>query len=154
METNKPSILLSLRILYFGMLIGMLLFSGVTYFINLHAEPLITEIKVKENLFLVVLAIAAICVTIASGLLQKDAKKISLLSDAHVKLERYRAAAIRTYALLEVPALLAIFGYFLILEPRLYIIVFIIVLRYVVEYPSAKKIAERIGEPEDLVRSL
>jgi hypothetical protein len=154
MQQNNPSGVLTLRIMYFAMLIGMLVFSGVIYFIGQDSAPIIADIEVKKNIFLAALGIAAVCLTIASFLQQKDMKRIAELGTAKEKFEKYRSASIRTYALFEGPVLISVIGYFLVQEPRLYIIVAAIIVRYLVEFPSASKIAEKINESEEVVSKL
>lgn len=154
MENNKPAALLSLRIVYFALLAGMLMFAAITYLIGLNQPPVMPDVEMRKNFFLGVLAVAAICLTAASVLSERDLKKIADNGNLQQQFEKYRAISIRTYALFEAPAMLAIICYFLTQQSQLFIIIAIIIVRYLVEIPSARKIAERLKVSEEELKSL
>jgi len=151
---QTPAAIRSLRILYFGLLAGMLMMSGVIFFVSTETAPVVENIEAAKNFFLLVLMIAAVCVSISSALMRRDLKKINDLSTVSDRFNFYRRSAIRTYALHEAPALFAIISYFLTHQPQLFFVVGLIIIGYLREYPSARQVAARIQVAPDALDNL
>jgi hypothetical protein len=149
---NKGGALLSLRLIYFAILAGTVMFAGIIYFVSDDGN---TEGAHEErNVLVIVLFVAAIALSVSSFLWRKDIGKIQQQSGSLTeKFEAYRAAAIKRYAIIEFAALLCIICYLISGEIRLYIAAAILIVYLLTLFPSPARIASQIGESaEDIAR--
>jgi hypothetical protein len=145
MQNNVTSMKM-LRILYFGMLGGTIFFSGIFYFIGQDGEPG-TLGELKKNIFVAMLFVAAVVLTAASFMWNKDIRNIRQGNNTlPEKFNAYRAASIKRYALIEFAALLSAIFYFLTKEPKLYVVIGILIVYFLSLYPSASRISKDTGE--------
>jgi hypothetical protein len=153
-EQNKGNALLTLRILYFGMLTGTLLFGGIIYFISQGDETAPLE-EFRRNIFVITLFVAAIVLSVSSFMWTRDIRNIQEKNGSlQEKFNSYRAASIRRYAFTEFAALLSIIFYWLTKEPKLYIAIAILIVHFFTLYPSSSKIAGHIGENAEDIEKL
>jgi membrane-associated HD superfamily phosphohydrolase len=150
---NNAAGIKSLRILYYAMLSGTIILAAVIYFVSEKDKP--SPIEMKDNILVIVLFIAAACLT-ASALLWK--KAMAKIRDENkplpVKFEAYRAAAIKRYAITEFSILLSVICYFLTLEMKLYFIIAVLIVHFLTLYPITSKIAVQIGENAEDIEKL
>jgi divalent metal cation (Fe/Co/Zn/Cd) transporter len=143
---QKPSALKVLRILYFALLIGMLMFAGISYFISQVSEPPIADRETYKLFSIIILVVSFVCVVISANLFKRDISRIKQLGSLPEKLEQYRASAIRTWAMIEGAALLAIIFFFLTHQLQLLMFAGLLVFVYLVYYPTSNKIASQVEE--------
>lgn len=149
---KNGSALLSLRLIYFAMLSGTLMFAGIIYFVSNEGNTIIAG--QEKNVLVIALFVAAIALSVSSFLWKKDLSRLREQSGTLAeKFEAYRPAVIKRYAFTEFAALLCIICYFITGELRLYIAVAILVVHFLTLFPLAARIASHIGEnAEDIER--
>jgi divalent metal cation (Fe/Co/Zn/Cd) transporter len=151
---KRSSAVNALRIVYFALLIGMLLFSGVSFFISRISDPLIPEEETQNTILIICLVVGTICTTVAGSLFRKDVMKLKAMNTIQQKFDGYKRISIRTYALYEGPALFAIICFYLTHNIRMLIVVALIILGYLSFRPFSVKIASQIGERKEDVENL
>lgn len=146
METNAPAtspieFLRMIRILYYVMVTGILVVSGIFIGINKLRGPIITN-EAVERIFLAIVSImAAICLFISNRIYTK---RISAAYQYGLslkeKLNCYMAALIFYLSTCEVPAMLAVICYFLYGNPVFLAITGIMFLAMLVKRPEKSRI--------------
>ncbi len=107
---NSQEFFRSLDILFFAMLVGQVLFAGVVYFLLIdgNADDSLNSIFMMAVPFLGISGFLG-----GRFLYQQQLGSLTTTDDLTTKMDRYRTANILRFALMEMPALLAIVAYLL-----------------------------------------
>ena len=150
---TRGGALTALRILYFALLGGSLMFAAVIFFAS-RDEARVTG-EFKDNIMVIDSLVAAAMVTISFFIWRKDLLRIQQGADSLPdKFNSYRAAAIKRYAFLEFAMMFSIVCYFLTKDPLLYMVLAILAGQYLSLMPSAAKIANDLGESAENIEAL
>lgn len=153
-ETQQTGTALqSLRILYFAILAGTVMIAAIFYFVSQDSEPILSELR--GNILVIALFAATICLAISAFMWRKDIAKIRQAGTPLSSMfDAYRAACIKRYAIAEFAAIFAVICYFLSMEPRLYIVVGILIAHFLTMFPTAARIARDLEVSEADIQNL
>jgi hypothetical protein len=143
----KKSIM-ALRIISFAMIVGLVVFSGLSILVNQFSGPFLKgDILNQRQLFLgVALGLGLAGITAARILFNKALTKIKdsgkILED---KLNQYRQALILYMALCEMPGIISIIIFFLTGHHLLFIIVGMMIVTMMEKMPTVNRITNDLG---------
>jgi hypothetical protein len=140
----KPNDLKAIRVLYFALLAGQLLFTLIV--------TLLVETGILSNGFqsvtlmfqVAVLVIAATTIPASFLLFRKRLSDVSAEEALDKKLEKYRAALILRMALCEMPVLFAIIAYFVTNNRSFLWMTIVLIINFLFIYPSRNRIVEQL----------
>jgi hypothetical protein len=143
METN-PNDLKAIRILYFAMLTGQVLFALIV--------TILVETGILSNgnhsltplLLDALIVIATVTILASVFLFRKRLSDLNPEEELGKKLEKYRAALIIRCALCELPVLFAIIAYFITTNRSFLWIVILLISNFLLIYPSRNKITRQL----------
>lgn len=151
--TPKASAYTTLLIVYIAMLIGLIAFTGISYFIL--TEPETTFFKESQrDILLVALVVATICMAVSGFLWKKDIQSIQSMNTLEEKFAKYRSALIKRLALMEGAALFALICYYLTSNIRLLVIAILIIVAFLLVWPGLTRVSRDIGEDEEAIKNL
>lgn len=132
----------AIKILFYGLVIGVVLFAGVTFGYNaVEQQSPLRDKSVGRIFFIISLFLAAVCVTAANYLYKKRIVEsrqhgLSLMD----KLNIYRAALILYISLCEAAALFALIMYFLTGNQLLLVVTGLMLLAMLLKLPQKSRI--------------
>ncbi len=146
MQTPSPY-LKSLKVLHFALLVGQLLFAAIVAFLLFVKGAKSTGLSDYPNEILIASIAVGVILFFASNAVFR--KRIEPLRESAMsvdeKLERYRAASIVRWAMLEFPTLLSIILLFLSGNNQLLIVVVLMILLFISVRPQVQKISEQLN---------
>ncbi len=151
---KQRTALYTLRILYFGMLIGMVLFVGVIYFLSSQSEASIPEEGTGRIFLIASFVLATLCLSLSGYLQKRDLVKIRTLNSITEKFAKYRSVVIRNFAIIEGSALLAIISFYVTHKTQVLVLAALIIIYFLFQYPSTRKIASHIEESPGDIQNL
>jgi hypothetical protein len=140
----KPNDLKAIRVLYFALLAGQLLFTLIV--------TILVETGILSNGFrsvtlffqVAVLVIAAATIPAAFFLFRRRLSGISPEEGLDKKMEKYRAALILRMALCEMPVLFAIIAYFVTNNRSFLWMTILLIINFLFIYPSRNRIIDQL----------
>lgn len=145
--------LTSITVIFGALLMGMILFSGVTYFLN--QDKLNSNSSAEAEQYLIIVCITAVTGVIASTFvaanLIKNARTESTLWS---KLLKYRTALIVKYALIEGPVLFALVIFLITAHLNFLAIAALLIGIFVVNMPTKSRLIKDLQLSPNDVRSL
>lgn len=150
--STQGNALKALRILYFAMLGGTIMLAIIIYFTSADLEPAFADHG--SNALVIALFAATICVSVSSYMWRKDLGKLQNLDTLETRFNAYRAAAIKRYAFTEFAILFSVICYFFTKEPKLYIVVLILIAHFITMFPTGSKVAAQMGESREAIEAL
>ena len=131
----------AIRIFFYTLIGGMLLFAIIVFALNYILQPPITD-KAETNVFLTaVLVIAAGCIMAAHRLYSKRINEIQNSGMTLMgKLEAYRATLVLYMALCEGAGLFAVIVYYLTANKWLLVVIGVVLLSMLLKRPEKSKI--------------
>jgi hypothetical protein len=143
METTSND-LKAIRILYFALLIGQLLFAIIVT-VLVETGLLSNGIRSLTPLLQVaIIIIAAVAIPVSFFLFRRRLADLNPEEELGKKLEKYRAALILRCALCEMPALFAILAYFITTNRSFLWLVIVLIGNFLLIYPSREKILNQL----------
>lgn len=145
METPVSStpgeMLRAIKILFYTLIAGMIMFTVIVFALNFLQEPSLTDKSVARILFTAVLFIAAASLTAAANLYKKRITAAQSFGLPLVeKLNIYRAALIVYLALCEGAGLFAVIVYFLTGNKLLLAVIALVLLAMLLKRPEKQRI--------------
>lgn len=131
-----------LKIIHFGLLIGLLLFAANVVFLNQDSKS--TTDSGLETFRIVASVMAIVCVSASLTISRMQMKQILLKSNLFDKLAGYQVTNIIRYALLEMPGLFALVFYLLTASNFFLILAGIIIALMVFQRPTSLKLIEEL----------
>jgi hypothetical protein len=92
------------------------------------------------------MVVSFVCFVVSANLFKRDLSRIRQLNTVSEKIEQYRISAIRTWALIEAAALLSTIFLFLTHHSSFLVFSLLFILVYLLQNPTATKVALQIGE--------
>ena len=131
----------AIKIFYYALICGMLLFSLIVFALNFLLAPSITDKAETDTFLIAVIVIAAGCIMAAHRIYGKRITEIQN-SDMKLtgKLEAYRAALVMYMALSEGGGIFAVIVYYLTANQWLLIVVGVVLLSMLLKRPEKSKI--------------
>jgi hypothetical protein len=140
----QPNDLKAIRILYFAMLAGQVIFAAIVTTL-VETGVLSNGIDSVSFIMQVVIIVIAACAIPASFILfRKRLADINPEEDLAKKIEKYRAALILRMALCEFPAMFAIIAYFITTNRSFLWITILLIGNFLLIYPSRDKIIQQL----------
>lgn len=150
---NIKSALLTLRILFFAILMGMVIPAAVGSYLVYTGEPVLNE-ALKE-IFQFVIPLVAISCGLASQLVfKKMLFHLDASASLQQKMDTFRSAFILRCALLEAPVLLAVIALFLTGDVINLVVFSVILVVYCLHYPSTDKIIDALPLNDEEIRMI
>ena len=140
-SSTAKETLRAIRVFYYAMICGMLLFSIIVFALNFLLEPSITDKAETDTFLIVVMVMAAGCIMAAHRIY---GKRINEIQNSGMKLtgklEAYRAALILFMALSEGGGIFAVIVYYLTANQWLLIVIVVVLLSMWLKRPEKSKI--------------
>jgi hypothetical protein len=149
MQPAPPTQFQALRLLYVSLISGIIAFTLVSLYIvsRKKLEPIVLS-DMKQIVAIGVIAASALLTFLAFYVFNKKIKNIDT-PDPKSKMEKYRAASIIRWAMLEVPVMLSIIVYMLSAD-ELYLMLSALLLGIFISVrPSKRSIIKDLGISED-----
>lgn len=131
----------AIRVFYYAMIIGMLLFAIIVFALSFLQAPSITDKAETDTFLIVVMIIAAGCIMAAHRVY---GKRINEIQNSGMKLtgklEAYRATLILFMALSEGGGIFAVIVYYLTANQWLLIVIGVVLLSMLLKRPEKSKI--------------
>jgi hypothetical protein len=140
----QPNDLKAIRILYFAMLAGQVIFAVIVT--TLVETGILSRGMNSVTVFMQVAVIlfAAVAIPASLILFRKRLADIGPEEDLAKKLEKYRAALIIRMALCEFPALFAIIAYFVTTNRSFLWIILLLIGNFLLIYPARDKLIQQL----------
>lgn len=140
----QPNELKALRIMFFAMLIGQILF-GLIVTVLVETGIMSNGMDDMVSIFRIgLILIIAACIPASFVLFRKRLTEINPEEDLGSRIEKYRAALIMRMALCEGPSLFASICYFITGNRFFLCIIILLVINFLLIYPSREKIINEL----------
>lgn len=141
MQQTTKAYLTSLSIIHTALIMGQLLFAGVTFYLN-NSGQYMPDKSLNTVFMLVVPGLVIVGIVASNALFSSRIKNIKEKQDFSAKLEAYRSVSIMRWALLEGPSLFAIICYFLTGNNKFLLMAGILIVIFVLKRPSKDKLVQ------------
>lgn len=145
METKKINTVKeyfqALSILHASLILGQVLMVGIIYFFANADEALVSGTQATGQSWVYLIgALAIVGVLVSAQLYGMRLKKLQEMKDLTAKLAGYRSALVTRYAILEIPSLLSIIGYYLTNNLLLLIFTGLIIILLFIYRPTTERL--------------
>lgn len=134
-----------LKVIFVGMIFSQLIMLFVSLLIFSNIQP---NLELNSILEIIVTLLFAVAIGITYIFTKQKMKSITEKKDLSEKLSEYRTLFIMKFAILEMPSILGIVSYILTGNNLFLIYTVLIILVFIVNYPSKVRIASEIGITE------